>query len=541
MATAKHYAGYSETEGGRDASEADLSVRKLKSWFLPPFEKAVGAGVGTFMTGYQSIEGLPSTANSWLLKENLKGDWEFDGFLVTDYNNVGYLVTNQKVVSTYAEAAELAVKSGNDMMLGTPAFYQGALDAVAAGKLNVSLIEDAVRRILTVKFKLGLFEDVRWPDANLSAARIGSPFSRAQAQRAAEESLILLENNGTLPLNPAGLKTIAVIGPNADNPLQQSGDWSLGTGQIDILGEHPRNCTITVLDGVKEIFPGTVIYEKGAGIEPGEHGANLTAAIEAVKKADVSIVVIGDRLMYYGEGRSTGTLELMGGQKDLLAAVIATGKPFVLVVIASKPLVIDEDVRRAASAVIWQFCPGMLGGRATARAIFGLINPSGRLPISIPQHVGQIPVYYQRVRGQHESVYADLGEAPAYAFGYGLGYSQITYDDASVDKTSYKVGENVTVTVTLTNHGTRDAAEVVQVYVTDVITSATWAEIELKGFARQEVPAGQTVIVKIVVAVRELSIVDRKGNRVVEPGDFDIKVGKAVNNILSTIRISVTQ
>jgi beta-glucosidase len=372
------------------------------------------------------------------------------------------MVENQKVVATYAEAAALAVKSGNDLMMATPAFYQGALDAVSAGTLNVSLIDEAVRRILTVKFKLGLFEDPRWPNDTLSAARIGSPFSRGQAQRAAEEGLILLENRGALPLDASSLKTIAVIGPNADNPLQQSGDWSLGTGQLDVFGEHPRNCTVTVLDAVREIFGGTVLYEKGAGIEPGEHGVNLTAAIEDVKQADVAIVVIGDRLMYYGEGRSTGMLELMGGQQDLLRAVIATGKPFVIVVIASKPLVIEDEFKQAAAAVIWQFCPGMLGGRATAKAIFGLINPSGRLPISIPRHVGQLPVYYQRVRGQHGDTYADISESPAYAFGYGLSYSQISYDAAAVDKTSYRVGENVTVTVTITNHGPMDAVEVVQ-------------------------------------------------------------------------------
>jgi beta-glucosidase len=537
MATAKHYAGYSETEGGRDASEADLSRRKLASWFLPPFAEAVRARVGAFMTGYQAIDGLPSTANAWLLRSTLKGEWGFGGFLVTDYNNVGWLVENQKIVATYAEAAALAVSSGNDMIMGTPAFYQGALDAVAAGTLNVSLIDEAVRRILTAKFKLGLFEDPRWPNATLSAARIGSPFSRAQAQKTAEESLILLENDGTLPLDASKLGTVGVIGPNADNPLQQSGDWSLGSHQFN---EHPRNCTVTVLDGIREIFTnGKVLYEKGAGIEPGEKGANLTAAIEIVKSSDISIVVIGDRLMYYGESRSTGTLELMGTQKDFLAAIIATGKKFVLVVIASKPLVIDEEIRRAAAAVIWQFCPGMLGGRATAKALFGQINPCGRLPITIPRHVGQLPVYYQRIRGEHGG-YADIPEAPAYAVGYGLGYSSVTYVASKVDKSSYRVGENVTVTVIVRNDGVRDAVEVVQVYVTDVVTSTTWAAIELKGFARIEVPAGRSVTATITISVSDLSIVNKKGDRVVEPGEFDIKVAKASDNVVWTGRIIVT-
>jgi beta-glucosidase len=296
-----------------------------------------------------------------------------------------------------------------------------------------------------------------------------------------------------------------------------------------------------VLDAVRELFTtGQVLYEKGAGIEPGEKGGNLTAAIEVVKAADISIVVIGDRLMYYGESRSTGTLELMGTQKEFLNAIIATGKKFILVVIASKPLVIDEAIRKAAAAVIWQFCPGMLGGRATAKVIFGQINPSGRLPITIPRHVGQLPVYYQRIRGEHGG-YADIAESPAYAFGYGLGYSPITYTSVKVDKSTYRVGENVIVTVILTNDGVLDAAEVVQVYVTDVVTSATWAEIELKGFAKVGVAAGKSVSATITVPVSDLSIVDKKGNRVVEPGEFDIKVGKASDNILWTGRITVTE
>jgi beta-glucosidase len=231
----------------------------------------------------------------------------------------------------------------------------------------------------------------------------------------------------------------------------------------------------------------------------------------------------------------------MGTQKDLLNAVIATGKPFILVVIASKPLVIDESFRTAASAIIWQFCPGMLGGRATARAIFGQINPSGRLTISIPRHVGQLPVYYQRIRGQHQQTYADILESPAYAFGYGLSYSQISYDSAKVDKLNYKIGENITVTIAVTNHGIMDAVEIIQVYVADLVTSATWAEIELKGFVRQFIAAGKTVIANVIIPVEELSIVDRKGNRVVEPGDFEMRVGKASDNILYRLPITVNQ
>jgi beta-glucosidase len=530
MATAKHYAGYSETEGGRDASEADLSQRKLRSFFFPPFQKAAEAKVGSFMTGYQAIEGVPSTANKWMLTDILRGEWGFDGILVTDYNNVGYLVTNQEIAKDYAEAAGIAVTSGNDMMMGTPGFFQGALDAIAAGAINLTQLEESVRRILEIKVNLGLFEDPRMPDSVKAQERIGSPYSRAQAQKAAEEGLILLKNDGLLPIDSSGIKNIAIVGPNADHPLQQSGDWSLGTGQLYVLEEHPRNCTITVVDAFNELLPGKVVYEKGAWIEPGEE-ADLSAAVTAVQNSDVAVVVIGDRLMYYGEQRSTGTLELMGNQKDLLNAVIATGKKFVIVVIASKPLIIDSKLRERANAIIWQFCPGMLGGRATAKAIFGLISPSGRLPITIPEAVGQIPVYYQKIRGQHGSTYADCTESPAYSFGYGLTYGKFDYLSVTLDKTTYQATDDILVTVTIRNDGARDAVEVVQCYVSDLITSATWTDQELKGYARQEVAAGTQVDVKIIIKAAELSIVTSDSRRVVEPGDFELRVGAAANDI----------
>lgn len=533
LATAKHYAGYSETVGGRDASEADLTVRKLRSFFLPQFEKAVRAKVGSFMTGYQSIEGLPSTANRWLLRETLKEEWGFEGFLVTDYNNVGYMVENQKIAKDYEEAATIAVQSGNDLMMATPNFYEGALQAVKSGKLDIKDVEDACRRILETKFKLGLFEDNRDYNHSKLAGRIGSEFSRAQSQRAAEESLLLLKNDGYLPLDESSLKKIAVIGPNADNVLQQNGDWSLGSGQISIFGEHPRNCTITVVDAFKERFKGETVYEMGCGIEVGET-ADLEAAIKAASEADATVVVIGDRLMYYGEMRSTATLELMGGQLELLRRVKELGKKFIIVMICSKPLIIPEDIRQAASAIIVQFCPGMLGGRATVKAIFGDINPSGRLTISWPLHVGQQPLYYYQVRGQHGDRYADMTQEPAYAFGYGLGYSEIEYISADIDKTKYSVQDEIKVTVNIRNKGAMDAVEVVQVYVSDLVTSATWVNHELKGYARVAIKAGETKTVEVSIPASECSIVNAEGVRLVEPGEFEVQVGKASNNILFT-------
>jgi beta-glucosidase len=304
LATARHYAGYSETEGGFDASEADLPMRKLKSWFLGPFEQVARARVGAFMTAYQAIEGVPMTASRLLVRETLKSEWGFSGFVVTDWNNVGSLVENLRVAKTYKGAAIAALEGGNDMMMATPKFYQGALEAVQADELDITLIDGAVAKVLEAKFKLGLFEDPRMPDLQKAARRIGSPFSRSQAQRAAEESLVLLKNNGVLPLNEYITHSIAIVGPNADHATQQNGDWALPTEQLNTTGKcHPRNASVTVLDGFRERFHGKILYEPGARIEAND-SADLVAAVAAVNSADVTVAVVGDRRPYYGERKS---------------------------------------------------------------------------------------------------------------------------------------------------------------------------------------------------------------------------------------------
>src|SRR5512133_1329074 len=262
LATAKHYAGYSETQGGRDASEADLSRRKLRSYFLPPFERAAQAGAMTFMTGYQSIEGVPSTCNRWLLTEVLKDEWGFKGVVVTDWNNVGRLVIEQKVCANYMEAAVAAVRAGNDIMMTTPEFYEGALEAVHTGRLAESEIDAPCARLLALKFRMGLFENPRRPDLKKAAIEIGTAEHRAVNLESARQSLVLLQNNGLLPLDPKQLKSIAVIGPNADDDLSQLGDWSLGSPQHPpSAGKHPREKTVTVLDGIKAAAAATVRYE----------------------------------------------------------------------------------------------------------------------------------------------------------------------------------------------------------------------------------------------------------------------------------------
>ncbi len=526
LATAKHYAGYSETQGGRDASEADLSRRKLRSYFLPPFERAARAGAMTFMTGYQSIEGVPSTCNHWLLTEVLKDEWGFKGVVVTDWDNVGRLVFEQKVCANYAEAAAAAIRAGNDIMMTTPEFYEGALEAVRSGRLAETEIDAPCARLLALKFRMGLFENPRRPDLERAALVIGSAEHRVANLEAARQSLVLLQNNGLLPLNSNKLKSIAVVGPNANDDLQQLGDWSLGSSQHPPeAGKHPRQKTTTVLDGMRALAPQglDVRYAPGCSITDGDL-SGIPAAVAAAQAADVVVAVVGDHLDFIGEMHSTATLELQGGQIALLEALEQTGKPLVVVLVNSKPLVLPPAARRAA-AIVELFNPGMEGGRALAEALFGLLNPSGKLTVSFPVHAGQQPVFYSQVRGQHGDRYADLTQEPLFPFGHGLSYTQYVYSNLRLASLTLARGEPAQVFVDVENVGPRQGEEIVQVYVSDVVTSATWVDKALKGFARVRLSPGEKKSVQVELPWLAFQIVNAQGVSVVEPGEFEILAG----------------
>jgi beta-glucosidase len=557
LATAKHFAGYSETQGGRDASEADISHRKLQSWFLPPFERVAREGCRTFMLGYQTTDGVPITVNTWALTDVLRGQWGYTGMLITDWDNVGRMVWEQKVQPDYAHAAVAAVRAGNEMVMTTPRFFEGALEAIAAGMMAESELDAAVSHILTVKFELGLFEDRRRPDAARIDAVIGS--HQDLNLEMARRSLVLLRNDGVLPLvDAAGAEAaqataeprrVLVVGPNAADHETTLGDWAGNSGQVDWMPDgHPRTMITTVLDGMRAQAPAgwEITYQRGADIvelkpdpagpfpdgqprppfavsAPVDH-ASLEAAVAAAEESDVVVAVVGDRIELVGEARSTATLELLGGQRALLDALAATGKPLVVVLLASKPLVLPESAL-GAEAIIWAANPGMKGGQAVAELILGQIEPSGRLPISFAVHVGQQPTYYNQVRGQHGDRYADLTQRPAFAFGEGLSFTTVEYSDLRVLDASVTSSGTVRAQVTVTNTGSRPARETVQAYISDVVTSASWADQELKGYRQVDVAPGQSVVVELELAAADCSIVDAAGERVVEPGEFELRVG----------------
>jgi beta-glucosidase len=547
LATAKHFAGYSETQGGRDASEADISRRKLRSWFLPPFERAAREGCRVFMIGYQSMDGVPITANRWLLNDVLKQEWGFAGTLVTDWDNVGRMVWEQQVCADLAEAAAVAVRAGNDMVMTTPGFFAGAPEAVARGLLDEAEIDAAVRRILRLKFELGLFENPRAPDLQRQRAVLGAAEHVELNLEVARRSLVLLRNDGVLPLDRAArFRRVAVLGPNADDPSAQLGDWTGDSGQVDWMPDgHPRELTETVLDGFRAMAPQAwdIHHARGADIErlmPDPAGATypdgqprppvsraapidqhlIDIARDKAIRADFAVVVVGDTVNLTGENRSTATLELQGGQIALLDAIAATKTPMIVVLINSKPCVLPDSALGAA-AIVQAFNPGMRGGRAIAELVLGLIEPSGRMPLSVPRHVGQQPVYYNQIRGQHGDRYADLTQEPLFVFGEGLSYTRVSYSDLSVVASA----EVIHAEVTLMNTGDRPTVETVQAYVSDLVTSVTWAARELKAYRQVTVPPGATVRVSLEVPAASCSLVTADGRRVVEPGEFELLVG----------------
>lgn len=571
LACAKHFAGYSETQGGRDASEADLSHRKLESWFLPPFERVAKEGCGTFMLGYESIEGVPVTFNKWLLSDKLRGAWNYQGTLITDWDNVGRSVWEQKVKPDYVQAAADAVKSGNDLVMTTPKFYEGAIEAVKTGLLDESLIDAAVARMLALKFRLGLFEDPRLPDQKRIDAVIGSEEHQRLNLEVAREAVALLKNNGSLPFNVAGAKRIAVVGPIADDAQTQLGDWAGSSGQINWMPDgHPREMITTVLDGFKQLAPKDceVVYSRGANIVdlvPDPEGefypdgqprpkigvsakldrVLLDEAVENARQSDLIVAVVGDVIQAIGEGCSTATLELLGGQNALIDALSnvarETGKPFVVVLVSSKPqvlpasvigtngVIVDETPAEGTSALLWAPSPGMKGGQAIAEIILGETEPSGRLPITFPRHAGQLPVYYNQIRGQHGSRYADLTQNPAFAFGEGLSYTTFEYGEPTVtnvpESGTFAETDTVHAEITITNTGDRKGTEVVQLYIGDIVTSYSWTDRELKAFQRVKLEPGESKTVVFDIPVSDCTIVDSEANRIVEPGEFEVLIG----------------
>ena len=526
----KHYLGYGEATGGRDSYDTEVSMRKIREVFLPPFKKAIEAGASTVMTAYGSISGVPLTVHRTLLREVLKEEIGFQGFVVTDWYNVGSLRTKQRAVESYHEGVRRSVEAGNDMSMNSYQFYDSAIAQAKSGKLSMDYIDDAVRRILRVKFSLGLFDENR---ERLPKEVIASAEHIEVNRKLTRESLVLLENNGVLPLRQTP-RRIAVIGPNADDIRAQYGDWTFFSHPDAAPADcKPLGDYYTLLRGVRTVFDQSeVVYAKGCDIMEHSDDAMMEEAVALAETSDIVIVAIGDCLKQNGESRDRANLELSGRQNELVRRLKAIGKPIITVLVNGKPLCIAEAVKNS-DAVVEMFNGGDLGGLCAAELIAGKWNPSGKLPISFPRSSAQIPCYYNTYPGWHGEKYMDVEEGSLYDFGYGLSFTSYAYSDVTLSSSTAKAGDVITVSVDITNTGDMDGFETVEMYYNDRFSSVLTPERQLCGFKKVFIKSGETVRVELPLAVNDLSLVDPEGHSVLEPGVFDIMVGGNLKSLQS--------
>src|SRR5881398_3381687 len=522
LATVKHFAAYGDAEGGRDYNTVDLSERTLREVYLPPYHAALDAGAATVMTSFNEIGGIPSTANPWLMTTLLRREWGFKGFVVSDWTAVAELL-NHGVAGSRADAGKLALEAGVDMDMVSRIYVSDLPALVRAGRIPVAVVNEAVRRVLRAKAALGLFDDPdHGPTPERERAALLAPEHRQLARRVAEESIVLLKNEGqVLPL-AARVKTLAVIGPLADDKTSALGSWP-GRGE-------PQDA-VTPLEGIKQRAGSvSVVYAKGCGITD-TSTAGFADAVAAAKQAHVAVLVLGEAGDMSGEAASRAEIDLPGVQPRLLEAVHATGTPVVLVIMNGRPLTLSWAAEHVP-AIVESWFLGVETGPALAAVLFGDVSPSGKLPASFPRAVGQIPVYYDhkntgRPTGadKYTSKYTDLPVTPLFPFGHGLSYTTFSYSDLRLSAPRITPAGAQNVSVTVTNIGSREGAEVVQLYVHDEVASVTRPVRALAGFRRVSLKPGEARTLDFHLTSKELGLYNKDMKFVVEPGKFRVFVG----------------
>ena len=545
LATLKHFIGYGTTEGGQNGAPTFVGPRELAEQFLPPFKKAIDAGALSVMTSYNSLDGVPSTCDRHFLTDLLRDEWHFRGFVVSDLYSIDGIYNTHHVAATRAEAGEMALKAGVDADLGALAFADLG-ESLRAGKITEADLDRAVARVLRLKFEMGLFEH---PYVDVKAARtqVRSAEHKAVALDVARASVTLLKNaQGTLPLRKD--QRVAVIGPNADNVYNLLGDYTSPQEEGNVK---------TILTGILSKLPSAQVeYVKGCAVRD-TTTSDIAAAVHAAQRADVVIVAVGGSSardfktsyketgaavtdsktlsdMDCGEGFDRSTLDLMGHQQQLLEALAKTGKPLVVVYIEGRPLLKNWCDEHAA-ALLTAYYPGQEGGLAIADVLFGDYNPAGRLPVSVPRSVGQLPVYYNK-KAPLPHDYVDMTAKPLYPFGYGLSYTHFSYSNLTAFATS---ATSYDVTVDVTNDGAYDGDEVVQLYLHDEVASTSQPLKQLKHFERVFIPKGETRRVTFHLTADDFSIVGRDMKRVVEPGEFHVMVGASSEDIRQDCKIEI--
>ena len=541
FSTLKHFAAYGIPEAGHNGARANVGMRQLFSDYLPPFKKAVEEGVGTIMTSYNSIDGVPCTSNKYLLTDVLRDQWGFKGFVYSDLTSIEGIV-GARVAKDNKEAAVLALKAGLDMDLGGNAYGKNLQKAFEEGSVTMDDLDRAVANVLRLKFRMGLFEN---PYVSPEQAKqlVRSEAHKELAREVAREGIVLLKNDGVLPLKK-NIGSIAVIGPNADMMYNQLGDYT---------APQEREEIVTVLEGIrKAVSPSTKVnYVKGCAIRD-TTASNIPAAVEAARAADAVVLVVGGSSardfktkyigtgaadvsndgnqilsdMDCGEGYDRSTLRLLGDQEKLLKAVAATGKPLVVIYIQGRTLNMNLASEKA-HALLTAWYPGEQGGAAVADVLFGDYNPAGRMPVSVPRSEGQLPLFYSQGK---QRAYVEEEGTPLYAFGYGLSYTKFTYGQLEMQKGD---GKEIlqTVSCTVTNTGDRDGEEVVQLYICDKVASVSQSPILLKAFERIALKKGESKKVTFALGEEELSLYNMEMKQVVEPGDFKVMIGAASDDI----------
>jgi len=534
-ATAKHFAGYGLAEGGKDYNAVNIGKNELHNIVLPPFKAAADAGVATFMNAFNTIDGIPATGSESLQREILKGKWDWQGFVVSDWGSIAEMVPHG-FASDKIHAAEIAVKAGSDMDMEGGAYEAGLEKLVAQGEIDESLINEAVKRILRVKFKMGLFEDpYKYNDPELLAS-ISFEEHMDTAREIAKKSVVLLKNeNDLLPIKPS-VKKIAVIGPLADDKDTPIGNWR---------AQGETNSAVSVLEGLKNANLNTEItYAKGVTLGQGERSflmpldineddrSGIPEAVDKAKEAKLVIMVLGEDAFQSGEGRSQANIGLAGLQKELLKEVYKVNKNIVLILINGRPMEITWSAENIPAIVeAWQL--GSESGNAIAEVLTGKYNPSGKLPVSFPRAVGQEPLYYNRMNTGRPSNdlhvtyshYTDIENGPLYPFGYGLSYTSFEYGAPKLSSETLKEGGEINLNVPLTNTGKVKGKEVVQLYMHDPVASIARPVKELKGFELVELEPGETKTVTFKITEEMLEFYTASGKWEAENGEFKLMVG----------------
>ena len=536
--TLKHFAAYGIPEGGLNGEQANVGQRTLFSELLPQFKRAVKAGVASIMTSYNSIDGVPCTANKYLLTDVLRNQWGFKGAVFSDLQSIEGIASTHHVAEDWGEAGVLALKAGVDFDLEGNSYGPNLEKKLQEGKITMEDLDRAVRNVLRLKFQMGLFENP-YVDPNVAAKVVRSKEHKELARQVAREGVVLLKNDGLLPLSK-NLKRVAVIGPNADMMYNQLGDYT---------APQDRKELTTVLDGVKNLLPkAQVTYVKGCAVRDTTQ-SQIKEAVAAAKAADVTILVVGGSSardfettylstgaaivnknaiadMECGEGYDRADLHLMGDQEKLMKALLDSGVKSVVVYIQGRPLNMNLASEQA-NALLTAWYPGEQGGQAIADVLFGDYNPAGRLPVGIPRNVGQLPVHYSKHPSHN---YVDSSADPLFSFGYGLSYTKFEYSDLQLVPGN---GMDVyqTVKCTVKNVGNVDGDEVVQLYINDVVASVEPLHKALKGFKRIHLKAGESKEISFNLGFEELSLYNMQMQQVVEPGKFKVMIGAASNDI----------